>query len=50
MRKNKRAARAARTCEQVRVVLCKTNGSFSIKDGNANDNAINWEFDWSEEK
>ena len=22
-------------------------GSFSIKDGNGNDNAINYEFDWS---
>ena len=48
--KNKRATRAARIYEQVRVVLCKTTGSFNINDGNGNDNAINWEFDCSEEK
>lgn len=45
MRKNKRAARAARIYEQVRVVLFKTTGSLSINDGNGNDNAMNWEFD-----
>ena len=48
VRKNKGAARASRIYEQVRVVLCKTTGSFSINDGNGKDSAINWEFGWSE--
>ena len=31
------------------AALSSLLGSFSINDGNGNDNPINWEFDWSEE-
>ena len=33
-----------------RGCLSSVLGSFSMNDGNGNDSAINWEFDWSEEK
>ena len=50
IRKNKRAARAARTLEQIRAVLCKTTESLRFDDGNVNDNATNQWFDWLNEE